>query len=394
MPLSTRRARRAPTTLLASALLVALTATACGDDGESDTLDAESLADPTAEQDLSDVCPETIVVQTDWMPEAEHGPIYNLVGPGYTVNTGNKTITGPLVVDNVNTGVEIEVRAGGAAISYQNIPSQMYLEQEITLGMVSTDGAMNAANDRPVTAVMALMDKSPQMLMWDPETHPDWQTIHDIGESDAKVVYVEGSSYAPMLVADGLVREEQLDASYDGSPSRFVADPSIAQQGYATTEPYVYENEVSAWGRPVEYQLLADVGYSVYPQALSVRSAELDTLEPCLTKLVPLMQQSTVDFAEDPAPTVELIAEIVTEYDAGWVYSEETGLFGAEQMVELELLTNGADGSVGSFDMERVDATREKFTPIVTASGAQLPEDLSAEDLATNDFIDTSVSLR
>jgi hypothetical protein len=297
------------------------------------------------------------------------------------------------VIDNVDTGVDIEVRAGGAAIGYQNIPSQMYLDQDITLGMVSTDGAMNAAADRPVTAVMSMMDKSPQMLMWDPETHPDWNEIADIGETDEKVVYVSGSSYAALLVEEGLIKESQLDASYDGSPSRFVSDPSIAQQGYATAEPYIYENEVSAWGKPVEYQLLADVGYNIYPQSLSVRSEEMGQLSPCLEKLVPIVQQSAVDYAADPDPAISLIGEIVTEYNTGWVYTEETGHFGAEQMVNLDILANGTDGTLGSFDMDRVEDARQKFTPIVTSSGAELPEDLSADDLATNEFVDESISL-
>ena len=30
---------------------------------------------------LADVCPATIVVQTDWFPEAEHSELYHLAGP-------------------------------------------------------------------------------------------------------------------------------------------------------------------------------------------------------------------------------------------------------------------------------------------------------------------------
>ncbi len=388
----TKRYQRISATLITSALVLTA-ATACGDD-EGDAESAETLQSAPPEQQLGDVCPETIVVQTDWEPEIEHGTLYNLIGPDYTIDTDQKRITGPLVIDGADTGVDIEVRAGGGAIGYQNIPSQMYLDDDIMLGMVSTDGAMNAASDRPVTAVYSLMRKSPQMLMWDPETHPEWEGIEDIGESDAKVVYVSGSSYAPLLVSEGLVEEGQLDASYDGSPSRFVADPSIAQQGYATAEPYIYENEVDAWGKPVEYQLLADVGYNIYPQSLTVRSGELEDNSACLEKLVPILQESAVDFAADSQPVVELIAEVVSEYNTGWVYTEETGAYGAEAMVDLGILANEEDGTIGSFDMDRVEDAREKFTPIVTESGAELPEDLSAEDLATNEYIDPSIGLQ
>ena len=36
---------------------------------------------------LAGVCPETVVFQTDWNPEAEHGQLYNMVGDGYEVDS-------------------------------------------------------------------------------------------------------------------------------------------------------------------------------------------------------------------------------------------------------------------------------------------------------------------
>ena len=45
-------------------------------------------------------------MQQDWQPEAEHGAMYSLVGPGYTVDTNTKSVTGPLVAQGVDTGVE------------------------------------------------------------------------------------------------------------------------------------------------------------------------------------------------------------------------------------------------------------------------------------------------
>ena len=47
--------------------------------------------------DIASVCPSPIVIQTDWFPEAEHGALYELIGEGYTVDTNNKVVSGPLV---------------------------------------------------------------------------------------------------------------------------------------------------------------------------------------------------------------------------------------------------------------------------------------------------------
>ncbi|MCT9079261.1 hypothetical protein [Streptomyces fulvoviolaceus] len=389
MPISARRSLVAG---LSASLLLA--ATGCGAGATTAAGSSADLKPAPAAQRLDKVCPATVVVQADWEPEAEHGPIYNLVGPGYTVDTDKKRVTGPLVLGGKDTGVKIQVRAGGSAVGYQTPASQMYIDQSITLGMVTTDSAIQSAGKQPVTAVAALMKKSPQVLMWDPETHPDWKTVADIGKSGAKVVYRDGEVFAPMLVAKGLIKKSQLDGSYDSAPSRFVADPSIAQQGFATAEPYLYEHEVAAWKKPVKFQLLSDVGYTVYPEALSVRTGALKKLSPCLKKLVPVIQQSAADFAAAPDTAVTLIDDIVKQYGTSWVYSKGTGQYAAKEMVELGILGNEADGSIASFDKTRVTDSLKTFGPILTESGVKIPAGLSADDLVTNEFIDTEIGMK
>jgi hypothetical protein len=270
----------------------------------------------------------------------------------------------------------------------------MYIDKDITLGTVTTDNAIAAAAKQPVTAVEALMKKSPQMLMWDPKTHPDWKTIADIGKSGVKVVTSEGVTYPGLLVGKGLIKKSQIDSSYDGSPSRFVSDPKIAMQGFATAEPYIYQHEVKSWAKPVSYQLLSDVGYSVYPEALSVRSGDLKRLSPCLKKLVPIIQKSTAGFAASPDRALDVVNDLVTQYNTSWVYSKNTGTFAAKKMVALGILGNEADGSVGGFDMSRVKSTLTTFKPLITDSGAKVPADLTADQLATNEFIDTSIGMK
>ncbi|NUS83572.1 MAG: ABC transporter substrate-binding protein [Streptomyces sp.] len=388
MPFSSRRCLVAG---LSTSLLLA--ATGCGA-GATTAGSSADLKPAPAAQRLDKVCPATVVVQADWEPEAEHGPIYNLVGPGYTVDTDKKRVTGPLVIGGKDTGIKVQVRAGGSAVGYQTPASEMYIDQSITLGMVTTDSAIQTAGKQPVTAVAALMKKSPQVLMWDPKTHPGWKTVADIGKSGAEVVYRDGEVFAPMLVTKGLIKKSQLDGSYDSSPSRFVADPSIAQQGFATAEPYLYEHEIAAWKKPVKFQLLADVGYTVYPQALSVRSGALKKLSPCLKKLVPVIQQSAADFAAAPDTAITLIDDIVKQYGTSWVYSKGTGQYAAKEMVRLGILGNEADGSIASFDEKRVADSLKTFGPIFTKGGVKIPAGLSADDLATNEFIDTKIGMK
>ncbi|MFD0576972.1 hypothetical protein [Dactylosporangium darangshiense] len=176
------------TTLTAAS---ALALTGCASD---DGADAGATAGPSAASgsayDLASVCPSTIVVQTDWNPESEHGGTYKLVGPSPKIDADKKRVTGALVAkDGTDTGVDIEIRAGGPAIGFQNVAAQMYADTSITLGYGGSDDAIALSKSQPTLGVFAGLEKSPQIIMWAPDAHPDWQGIADIGKTDTKVLY-------------------------------------------------------------------------------------------------------------------------------------------------------------------------------------------------------------
>lgn len=345
--------------------------------------------------DLSGVCPATISIQTDWNPESEHGHLYELFGPDPVIDADNKSVSGPLYASGEYTGVDIEVRAGGPAIGFQTVSSQMYADPDITLGYVATDEAMQLSATQPTTAVFAPLDKSPLMIMWDPATYPDVSTIAELAETGAIIKYFGGSAYMEYFKGAGIIPEAQADGSYDGTPANFVASQGKdAQQGYSSAEPYIYENEIDQWGAPVDFQLINDAGYPYYQSAVSVRTDDLETLSPCLELLVPVLQQGSVDFSEDPTAAVALILELVEAYDTGWVYSQGVADYSAEIQSSLGLVSNGDNDTIGDFDEARIASLIEIDTPIF--EGEQTPplEGLTAADLFTNEFLDPSIGLK
>ncbi len=174
--------------------------------------------EPAAEsQNLAGVCPENVVVQLQWQPQSDMGGLFRMLGPGYAVDADDKSVTGPLVADGKDTGVDLTLRAGGPAIGFQSVTSQMYVDDSIALGVVHGDQVIAAAASQPVVAVTPLLKYSPAILMWDAETHPDWRTVADIGRSDASVVVSKEQLFPQWLVARGLLKESQLDTSYDGA---------------------------------------------------------------------------------------------------------------------------------------------------------------------------------
>ena len=57
------------------------------------------------------------------------------------------------------------------------------------------------------------------------------------------------------------------------------------------------------------------------------------------------------------------------------------------------LQANGTDGTMGSFDMDRVAELIELATPIYTEQGATPKDGLVPDDIVTNQFIDPSIAL-
>ncbi len=426
--------RRRRTTWLAIPVAAALVLAACGDDDTADPSDPGQSTSGTSDQTtgtstgkstpgssgaptssstgststgsstgssgggegvLAGICPETVVIQTDWNPEAEHGFTFQLIGDDYEIDAGTFAVRGSLVDSEGNdTGVDVEVRAGGPAIGYETVTSQLYRDEEILLGYIYTDEAIQNAAEFPTVAVEAGMDKNPQIIMWDPETYPDVETIADLGETDATVRYFGGAAYIEYFTGEGILSPDQVDGSYDGTPAAFIADEGAAgQQGFGSAEPFKYENEFTDWGKPVKYQYINDAGWENYGESLATRPENIETYRECFTELVPMIQQATVDYVNDPTETNELVLEAVEEYDNGWTYTPGVAEYAVETMKTDGLLGNGPDDTIGNFDLDRVTGLIEIATPIYTELGQAPPEGLAAEDVVTNEFIDDSIGL-
>jgi hypothetical protein len=378
------------------AVVAAVMVTVAGCSSGSDTTSSQAAppASSGAATDLKDVCPSTVVFQKDWQPESEHGVLYNLLGAGYQVDTKKKKVTGPLVARGVDTGVKIEIRTGGPAVGFQPVPAVMYTDKSIDIGFVGTDESVQYSQNQPTIAVMAPLEVSPLAILWSPDKHPEFNTISDIGQTNTKVLYSQGLTYMEYLVGSGILRRSQLDGSYTGAPDLFVANRGeAALQGFITSEPYLYEHEIKAWGKPLVGQLVNDTGYPVYFSSLSIRTADKEKLTPCLKKLVPILQQSQIDFQAHPDNAIKIILDLVKKYNTGWQYSDGMAHFSAEAMVKQGIVSNGPDKTLGNFDMARIKKVIDICTPIFISEKKPIKAGLKPEDLVTNEFIDPKIGL-
>ena len=207
-------------------------------------------------------------------------------------------------------------------------------------------------------------------------------------------VFHQANTYMQYLIGTGILRASQVDGSYDGSPSRFVASRGqVVVQGYATNEPYIYEHEVRAWGRKVAYALVQDTNYPNYADVLAIRPADRLRLDRCLKRLVPIIQQAQVDFLTHPEAALRRIVAIVDAYHPGFTYSRGNAEYAVHQLRDLGLVGNGSDGTLGDLEPGRLLRMIKIVAPIAATQKKKLKPGLSPTDLATNDYIDRSIGL-
>ena len=331
---------------------------------------------PAGGVDLSADCPETVVIQTDWNPEAEHGWIYEMIGDGYSIDKGGVSVTGPLVASGgADTGVDLQIRSGGPAIGFQTVTSQLYTDDEHPPRLrLHRRGIQNAA-EFPTVAILAGMEKNPQMIMWDPETYPD---VHD----DRGHRRGRASS-----CATSAARRTWTSSPRPGScrPTRSTAATTARRR---TSSPPRAPTPSRASGRPsrTSTRTRSPTGASRSPTTTSTTPAGRTTP----SRSPPSRRTSRrtgrasrswcrssssrrVDYIGDPAETNALIIEAVETFDNGWVYSEGVADYAVETMQADGLLGNGPDETVGNFDLDRVNELIEKARPVYAALGQEPP---------------------
>jgi len=384
-----RRLRPAVTITISSILLLS----ACGNDSQStDSIPSDSSIAQNI--DLAAVCPSTVVVQTDWWPQAEHGFVYQLLGPEYNVNTTEMSVTGPLVSQGRNTGVSLQINAGGPSIGFDPVISRMYSKPEILLGFMGTDIAISQSEEFPTIGVVAPFNINPQVIMWDPATYPDVRTIDELKDANVTVLYFRNVAYMKYLTGTGILSEEQVQDSYDGFPEQFItANGTVAQQGFGTNEPIFYENKLGQWMKPIRYQYLHETGWTPYAQTLAVTPENKSQYSGCLAKLVPIIQQAQSDYVLDPTATNEVIVDVVQTLNPTTQYDFDLAMASAAKQVTDRLVSNSPDGVLGSFDLQRVEDFIATAAPIYASRGNKVKQSLSTSDLVTNEYIDPTISI-
>jgi NitT/TauT family transport system substrate-binding protein len=221
---------------------------------------------------------------TDWRAEAEQGGFYEALANG----------------EYAKRGLKVSIVPGGPGV---NVP-QLVASGAVDMGIGSNSFiVMNlAAEHVPVKAVAAFMQKDPQVLI----AHPD-AGIKSLGDMKGHPILLSDASVTAFWVwlkaKYGFTDDQVRKYTFNNAP--FLADKTIVQQGYVTSEPYTIEKEGHL--KPAVF-LLADEGYPGYAGMVLV-SDKLIASNPAAVKA--FVEASAAGWREylfgDPAPGDALI---------------------------------------------------------------------------------------
>ncbi|ARO15028.1 ABC transporter substrate-binding protein [Ketogulonicigenium robustum] len=349
---------------------------------------------------LADVCPSPFYIQKDWLAQAEHGGLYQMIGSGGTMESG--VYRGPLG----STGIELAILEGGGGIglgdgetAYSSLFNGNSKAGVIPhLGFQELDNAFIFSNMFPVVGVYVPLDIAPSGLIWDEGTYPEgFHSVDDLkefGASGKGMIYVSTitRTFGLWLVNQGVPREAFVEG-YRGDLENFVANNGTwLNQGFVTTEVFNLSNGMN-WAKPVDAVTVNDLGYPVITGMLSVAQPRLEELSPCLEKLVPIMQQAAIDYITDPAEVNQVIADFTEGgYSASWWRSGvDLNAFSAAAQKERGIVGNGTNDTIGDFDMDRVAAMFDLVKPMLDD---RANPDVTIDDVVTNRFIDPSIGLK
>ncbi|MGK2872754.1 MAG: ABC transporter substrate-binding protein [Alphaproteobacteria bacterium] len=304
---------------------------------------------------LPAVAGERVVFATDWKAQAEHGGFYQAAAKGFYEARG----------------LDVEIRQGGPGV---NIPQLM--------GAGAIDFGMGSSSFMPLNmlregiktkAVMAVFQKSPEILM----THPR-DDIHSLADMKGRPILLADASIGAVFVwlkarygfEDAQVRK------YTFNMAPFLANSTAIQQGYLTSEPFMYERET---GEKPKIYLYADNGYPSYANLVMVNTQVIERKPEIVQAFVDATIEGWRDYLHgDPTPGNALIQRDNPEMSAAIIAQA------IEKMNTYGIVESGDTQTLGIGAMS--DARWSEFFYVMRKSGVY-PPDMDVHGAYTLQFI-------
>src|SRR5579862_3838680 len=223
--------------------------------------------------------PAKIVFSTDWLAEAEHGGFYQAVAEGIYRKYG----------------LDVDVRMGGPQVN----GLQLLAAGRLDVAMADALQVTSAIDQNvPIVAIAATFQKNPTAII----AHPGVAKLEDLKGKPIAIGAASNTTFWPWLRQRYGFTDDQK-RPYGFSVAPFLADKTLSQQGFATSEPFSIEQ---GGVTPVVF-LLADLGYPPYSETLVVTQDKLRSRVDALARFVRASAEGWKSYLANPAPGNALI---------------------------------------------------------------------------------------
>jgi NitT/TauT family transport system substrate-binding protein len=268
---------------------------------------------------------DRLVFTTDWLAQAEHGGFYQAVAEG----------------TYRRHGLDVTIRMGGPQVN----GLQLLAAGQVDVAMGDGLQALSAVEqDVPVVAIAATFQKNPTVII----AHPGVAKLEELKGRPIAIGAASNTTFWPWLKQRyGFTDDQKRPYAFSVQP--FLADRALAQQGFATSEPFTIEK---AGVKPVVF-LLANLGYPPYSQVLIVTRSTHEKRRDVLVRFLRASAEGWKSYLANPAPGNALIRK------ANPQMSDELLAYGWRKMKDYALVDAGDAMKSGLLTMTeaRWDAT-------------------------------------
>lgn len=281
--------------------------------------------------------PERLLFATDWLAQAEHGGYYQALAEG----TYKKY------------GIDVTIRMGGPQVN----GLQLLAAGQLDVVMGDALQVISAIEQKvPVTAIAATFQKNPTAII----AHPGVATLADLKGKPIAIGAASNTTFWPWLKQRYGFSDAQK-RPYGFSVQPFLADRTLSQQGFATSEPFSIEK---GGVKPVVF-LLADLGYPPYSEVLAVTTDTLNKRADVLARFVRASAEGWRSYLADPAPGNALIKRDNPQM------SDDLLAYSHRKMKEYALVAGGDAATLGLLTM--TDARWKQTIDFLRSAGLARP---------------------
>jgi NitT/TauT family transport system substrate-binding protein len=276
---------------------------------------------------------QRLVFTTDWLAQAEHGGFYQAVAEG----TYRKY------------GLDVQIRMGGPQVN----GLQLLAAGQVDIAMADALQVLSAVEQNvPLVAFAATFQKNPTVII----SHPGANRLEDLKGKPIAIGAASNTTFWPWLRQKYAFTDAQK-RPYGFSVQPFLADRTLSQQGFATSEPFSIEK---GGVRPVVF-LLADFGYPPYSEALVVTRTTLAKRTDALERFLRASAEGWRSYLANPQPGNALIKAGNPEM------TDELLAYGVRKLVEHGIVTSGDARKFGLLTM--TDARWQATIEFLRAAG-------------------------